>query len=162
MSCSLCCVEHFLSSCVSRSPGPSFVHRALLFALVIPEFINAILLTQSNPWIWGCLFCNSQGSVSCCLFVCSNRPHKKFSPVKTLQWAPAMVASLCPRLWQRGKIKTQWRTRSLQNMLQMAKVFPFLGVCDGEWASCVASFASPQTVHFSEVEEGIVWLKYTD
>lgn len=47
MSCS-CAVEHFLSRCVSRSPGSSFVQSALLFAVGITEFINAILLTQSN------------------------------------------------------------------------------------------------------------------
>lgn len=44
-------------------------------------------------------------------------------------------------------------------MLQMAKVFPSLGICDG--ASCVASFVSLQTVQFSEAEEGIVWLRCT-
>lgn len=47
-------------------------------------------------------------------------------------------------------------------MLQMAKVFPFLGICDREWASWVASFASLQAVHFSEAEGGIVWLRYID
>lgn len=39
----LCCAEQRLSSCVS-----SCVQSALLFALVITEFINAVLLTQSN------------------------------------------------------------------------------------------------------------------
>lgn len=44
-------------------------------------------------------------------------------------------------------------------MLQIAKVFPFLGICDREWASWVASL---QTVLISEAEEGIVWLRYID
>lgn len=46
-------------------------------------------------------------------------------------------------------------------MLQMAKVFPFLGICDREWA-VVLHPLPVQTVHFSEAEEGIVWLSYTD
>lgn len=42
----LCCDEHFLSTCVSRIQLCAW--SALLFALVITEFINAVLLTQMN------------------------------------------------------------------------------------------------------------------